>query len=113
MRHRLTRREFLIAAGVGTATVAAPRRARAQDARTLVVAWDSDIDTLDPASFKTNGGYVTVANTCDIAINWKVRPVEGRPGLFRSRPAEYDGTLAESWAEEDNGATLVFKVRRG
>ena len=100
MRHGLTRREFLVATGASTAAAAVPRGARAQEPRTLVVAWDSDIDTLDPASFKTNGGYVTVANTCDIAVNWKVRPVEGRPGLFRSRPAEYDGTLAESWTEE-------------
>jgi peptide/nickel transport system substrate-binding protein len=113
MKHGLTRRELLAAAGVSAAALAVPRGARGQEPRTLVVAWDSDIDTLDPASFKSNGGYVTVANTSDIAINWKVRPVEGRPGLSRSRPAEYDGTLAESWAEEDGGATLVFKVRRG
>jgi peptide/nickel transport system substrate-binding protein len=113
MTHALTRRQFLAATGTGAAALAAPRRSWAQDPRTLVVAWDSDIDTLDPASFKTNGGYVTIANTCDIPIMWKVRPIEGQPGLARSRPGEFDPHLAESWTEEDGGATLVFKVRQG
>jgi peptide/nickel transport system substrate-binding protein len=44
---------------------------------------------------------------------WKVRPMDGQPGLFRSLPGEWDGHLAESWAMEDNGATIVLKVRRG
>jgi peptide/nickel transport system substrate-binding protein len=110
----VTRRQFL-ATSATVATVLAVRRedAWAQDPKTLVVAWDSDIDTLDPASFKTNGGYVTIANTCDIPIMWKVRPIEGRPGLFRSRPAEFDAHLAESWTMEDGGATMVFKLRKG
>jgi len=56
---------------------------------------------------------VTIANICDGPIGWKVRPIEGRPGFFRSRPGEFDGMLAESWKEEDDGATLVFRVRRG
>jgi peptide/nickel transport system substrate-binding protein len=113
MRRRFGRRQFLAAAGAGAVALAGRRRAEAQDKRTLVVAWDSDIDTLDPASFKTQGGYVTVANTTDAPLSWKVRPVEGKPGLFRSAPGEWDGHLAESWAMEDGGATMVFKVRRG
>ena len=113
MRTRIGRREFLAMAGAGAVAVAGWRHAQAQDKRTLVVAWDSDIDTLDPASFKTQGGYVTVANTTDAPLMWKVRPIEGKPGLFRSVPGEWDGHLAESWTMEDSGATMVFKVRRG
>lgn len=113
MRQQISRRDFLKAAGAGTAALAVTRPAAAQSPRTLVVAWDSDIDTLDPASFKTNGGYVTVANTTDSPIGWKVQPAEGRPGVFRSRPGEWEPLLAESWKEEDGGATLVFRVRRG
>lgn len=109
----LSRRQFLAAAGTTAAVLAVRRPAGAQDPKTLVVAWDSDIDTLDPASFKTNGGYVTIANTCDIPIMWKVRPIDGKPGLFRSRPGEFDAHLAESFGLEDGGATMVFKVRRG
>jgi peptide/nickel transport system substrate-binding protein len=112
MTHRLSRRQFLAAAAATTA-LAGRRPAWAQNPKTLVVAWDSDIDTLDPAAFKTNGGYVTIANTCDIPIMWKVRPVDGRPGVFRSRPGEFDPHLAESWKEEDGGATIVMNVRRG
>lgn len=119
MSPRMDRRKFLEVAG-GTAAAAAvgpfvrrPGPAWAQDPRTLVVAWDSDIDTLDPAAFKTNGGYVTIANICDGAIGWAVRPIEGRPGFYRSHPGEFEGLLAESWKEEDGGATIVFRVRAG
>ncbi len=113
MRHTLTRREFLVTTGGAAATLAAVRRSEAQSPRTLVVAWDSDIDTLDPASFKTQGGYVTVANCSDAPLSWKVRPIEGTPGLFRSRPGEWDGQIAESWMLEDGGATIVMKIRKG
>ena len=116
MSARMDRRSFLkvgaAAAAVGPAVLRS-RPTHAQDPRTLVVAWDSDIDTLDPASFKTNGGYLTIANICDGAIGWKVRPIEGQPGFSRSHPGEFEGMLAESWKEEDNGATLVFGVRKG
>jgi len=109
----VTRREFLVTTGGAAATLAAVRRGEAQSPRTLVVAWDSDIDTLDPASFKTQGGYVTVANCSDAPLSWKVRPIEGTPGLLRSRPGEFDGQGAESWAMEDGGATIVMKIRKG
>jgi peptide/nickel transport system substrate-binding protein len=119
MKTPIDRRSFMRLAAGGAAAAAAspavhrPGPAWAQDPRTLVVAWDSDIDTLDPAAFKTNGGYVSVANTCDSMIGWKVQPIESSPGFFRSRPGEFEGLLAESFSREDGGATLVFKVRRG
>jgi peptide/nickel transport system substrate-binding protein len=113
MGTRVSRRDFLVSAGVGAAGFAALKRAEAQDKRTLVVAWDSDVDSLDPAVFKSQGGYVTVANIMDAPIMWKVRPADGKPGLFRSVPGEWDPHLAESWTMEDNGATMVFKIRRG
>jgi peptide/nickel transport system substrate-binding protein len=77
----VSRRDFLVTTGVGVAGLATGRRAAAQDKKTLVVAWDSDIDNLDPAVFKSQGGYVTVANTTDAPIMWKVQPLEGEPGL--------------------------------
>ena len=113
MGTRVSRRDFLVTAGAGAAGFAALKRAEAQDKRTLVVAWDSDVDSLDPAVFKSQGGYVTVANIMDAPIMWKVRPMDGKPGLFRSVPGEWDPHLAESWSMEDNGATMVFKIRRG
>jgi peptide/nickel transport system substrate-binding protein len=115
MSLRTDRRSFLKGTGAATlaAAVARPQGGYAQDPRTLVVAWDSDIDTLDPAQFKALAGYVAVANCYDTPIGWKVRPIEGKPGFFRSHPGEFDPLIAESWASEAEGATLVFKVRRG
>lgn len=90
-----------------------PSLAGAQDKRTLTVAWDTDIDTLDPASFKTVGGYTIQANIYDSPLMWKVQPVSGKPGLLQSKPAEYEGGIAEAWAFENNEATVVLKIRKG
>ena len=101
------------AASLATASVFPLLCAGAQDLRTLTVAWDTDIDTLDPTAFKSIGAYVVQANVYDSPLMWKVQPEEGKPGLFRSRPNEFDGSAAESWAFEKDGATLVLNVRRG
>src|ERR1051326_9418918 len=93
--------------GLGSRSVAA------QDARTLTVAWDTDIDTLAPPAFKSIGAYVVQANVYDNPLMWKVRPVEGKPGLFRSVHGGFEGSAAESWSFEKDGATLVLKVRPG
>jgi peptide/nickel transport system substrate-binding protein len=101
------------AAAAATAPFVVTRDAQAQDVRTLTVAWDTDIDTLDPASFKSIGAYTTQANIYDSPLMWKVQPVAGRAGLFRSQPGEFDGGIAESWSFERDGATLVLKIRKG
>jgi peptide/nickel transport system substrate-binding protein len=112
----MNRRSFLKvtagAAALGAAGVG-PRKSEAQDKRTLVVAWDTDIDTLDPAQFKAIGGYVTIANCYDTPIAWKVQPIPGKPGFFLSKPGEWDPAIAESWSTERDGATIVLKVRKG
>ena len=116
MARPMNRRSFLkVSAGaaVGGVALRPQRRAEAQDKRTLVVAWDTDIDTLDPAQFKAIGGYVTVANSYDTLIGWKVRPIKDKPGFFRSQPGEWEPMIAESWSTERDGATLVFKIRKG
>ncbi len=112
------RREFLQFAAGGAAALGLARTslvggAQAQDLRTLTVAWDTDIDTLDPAAFKSIGAYTVLANLYDNPLMWKVRPVPNAPGLFRSTPGEFDSSIAESWAFEKDGATLVLKIRRG
>ena len=110
------RRDFMklsAATAALSASGLAARGALAQNQRTLTVAWDTDIDTLDPASFKSIGGYTVQANIYDSPLMWKVQPVSGKPGLLQSRPQEMDGGIAESWAFEKDGATLVLKIRRG
>ena len=56
MKNYSDRRDFLklTAAGAATLTLGGlPVSAGAEEKRTLTVAWDTDIDTLDPASFKS------------------------------------------------------------
>ena len=113
-----TRRDFLKitasgAAALGLGATAGAQPAQAQGPRTLTIAWDTDIDTLDPASFKSIGAYTVQANIYDSPLMWKVDPVSGSPGLYRSRPGEFDGSVARAWSFENNGATLVMKIRQG
>ena len=92
------RRRFLLSSGAGALALAgsgAP--ARAQGGSTLTVAWDTDIDSLDPHVFKSVGGYAVQCNLFDPVISWKVRPVEGSKGVSRAYPNEFEGSIAESW----------------
>lgn len=104
-----------VTAGLGGAgSFAVWRRAEAQqDPRTLVVAGDSDIDTLDPHAFKSIGAYLAQANIYDSPLTWRVRPEPGKPGLYRSQPGEFEGGACESWAFEREGATIVLRLREG
>jgi peptide/nickel transport system substrate-binding protein len=115
--HELKRRDVFRLAGSMAALalggVSGGRHAAAQDARTLTIAWDTDIDTLDPAAFKSIGAYVVQANVYDNPLSWRVQPVAGTQGLYRSQPGEFDGSAIESWSFENDEATLVMKLRAG
>ena len=116
MKQESRRRDFLKLAAASAAALTLPGTsliAEAQEKRTLTVAWDTDIDTLDPASFKSIGGYTVQANIYDSPLMWKVDPVAGKPGLLQSKPGEMEGGIAESWSFEKDGATLVLKIRKG
>ena len=117
---RISRRNFMKwAGGMGLALPLASfpfaglRKANAAEERTLTVAWDTEIDTLDPASFKTIGGYTTIANVYDTPIYWGVSPIPNKDGFFLSKPNDFTPRLAESWTREKDGATIVLKVRKG
>jgi len=119
-KENVTRRDFLKGvAGAGLSLPFLPlplgslRRAHAAEERTLVVAWDTEIDTLDPASFKTIGAYNVVANVYDTPIYWGVSPIPDKEGFFLSKPGDFVPRLAESWTQEKDGSVIVFKVRKG
>lgn len=110
------RRTFLkLSSGAGAAALGGlgAMPAQAQAGSTLTVAWDTDIDSLDPHVFKSVGGYAVQCNLYDPIVSWKVRPVEGAKGVSRSFPNEFEGSIAESWAFERDGATIVLKIRPG
>src|SRR6202165_1656435 len=110
------RRDFLklTAAGAATLTLTgALMPVAAQENRTLTVAWDTDIDTLDPPPFKPIGGYTIQANIYDSPLMWKVEPVAGKPGLSQSKPGGMEGGIAESFAIEKDGGTLGLNIRKG
>ena len=110
------RRFFLkLSSGAGAAALAgfAAPPVRAQAGATLTAAWDSDIDSLDPHVFKSVGGYAVQCNLYDPVVSWKVRPVEGVKGLSRSFPNEFEGSIAQSWSFERDGATIVLKIQPG
>jgi peptide/nickel transport system substrate-binding protein len=116
MKQHTGRRDFLKLAAASAAAFTLPGTSRmvaAQEKRTLTVAWDTDIDTLDPASFKSIGGYTVQANIYDSPLMWKVDPVPSKPGLSQSKPGEMEGGIAESWSFEKDGATLVLQIRKG
>lgn len=110
------RRDFLKFAATSVAALTftgTARLAAAQEKRTLTVAWDADIDTLDPASFKTSAGYTVQANVYDSPLMWKVQPVEGKPGVSQAKPGEIESGIAQSWSFENGGSTLVLNIRKG
>ena len=110
----LSRRDVVkLAAGASAAIGLGLRGAMAQEPRTLTIAWDTDIDTLDPAAYKSIGAYVMQANVYDSPLMWKVQPVPGTEGLYRSQPGEFEPNVVESWSFENGGATVVLKMRPG
>ncbi|MGD0850605.1 MAG: ABC transporter substrate-binding protein [Bradyrhizobium sp.] len=112
-----SRRSVLKWAGLGGGAALSrgflPRSAGAQDVSTLTVGWSTDIDTLDPAQFKSDGAYIVQCNIYDTVLSWGTEPVPGRPGLSFAKPGKFLGGVGESWAYENDGKTLVVKIRRG
>ena len=59
-----------------------PRSAGAQDVSTLTVGWGTDVDSLDPAQFKSDGAYIVQCNIHDTVLGWGTEPVPGRLASF-------------------------------
>jgi peptide/nickel transport system substrate-binding protein len=56
---------------------AAPSAGRGDRSRGIVVGLDTDIDTLDPISLRSDAAYDTVIQVYDVPVNDQVRPVGG------------------------------------
>ena len=90
-----------------------PRPAGAQDVSTLTVGWGTDVNSLDPAQFKSDGAYIVQCNIYDTVVGWGSEPVPGKLGLFLAKPGKFVGGVGESWAYENDGKTLVVKNSPG
>ena len=117
MEDNWSRRDFVKLAAVGASAALAPelapRAAAAQDVPTLTVAWATDIDSLDPAQFKSDGAYIVQCNIYDTVLQWGAEPVPGKPGISAAVPGKFLGGIAESWVYENDGKSLVLKIRQG
>ncbi|WP_314948039.1 ABC transporter substrate-binding protein [Bradyrhizobium cosmicum] len=111
-----SRRNFLKLAASGSAMFTPglfTGSANAQGVPTLTVAWGTDIDSFDPAQFKSDGAYIVQANIYDTILNWGADPVAGSPNLAISKPGVFTSGIGESWTYENDNKTLVVKIRRG
>jgi peptide/nickel transport system substrate-binding protein len=117
MNRNVSRRDFVKLAAIAGSAVGSPgilaRSASAQDVPTLTVAWGTDIDTLDPAQFKSDGSYIVQCNIYDTALQWDAIPVPGKPGLSAAAAGKFLGGIAETWSFENDGKSLVLKIRQG
>ena len=115
MNRKVSRRDFVkLTAIAGSAVGAAgvlPRMAAAQAVPTLTVAWGTDIDTLDPAQFKSDGSYIVQCNIYDTVLQWERFPFLARPGLSMAR-RKFLGRSPKLGVRDD-GKTLVLNIRRG
>ncbi|MCA1471122.1 ABC transporter substrate-binding protein [Bradyrhizobium sp. IC3195] len=111
-----SRRSFLKLAASGSAMFTPglfTGSANAQGGPTLTVAWGTDIDSFDPAQFKSDGAYIVQANIYDTVLSWGAEPVAGSPNLAISKPAVFASGIGESWTYENDNKTLVVNIRRG
>jgi peptide/nickel transport system substrate-binding protein len=86
-----------------------PTEAAAPSQR-IVVAMDTEIDTMELDAFKSDAAYVLDANVQERPIDYQWE--QGPLGSFFST-GEYEGLLAESWEVSDDGMTLTFHIRPG
>jgi peptide/nickel transport system substrate-binding protein len=76
----------------------------------IVVAVDSDINSLDPHVFKTEAGYCAVANLYDAPLEHALQP--NPDGSWLANP-EIQGALVESFELASGGTELRLQIRPG
>jgi peptide/nickel transport system substrate-binding protein len=74
----------------------------------IVVAYDSDIDHIEPMQFRSLGGYDATANLYEPLITQKLVPNETGELIGLS---EFEGAVAESFEVSEDGMTFTFHLR--
>ena len=103
------RRTFLkLSTGAGALALGglARHRRRAEPPPTLTVAWDTDIDSLDPHVFKSVGGYGVQCNLYD-----PITSLEGAAGRRRGRPVALLSPTSSKAASRSRGRSSATAPR--
>jgi peptide/nickel transport system substrate-binding protein len=103
------------AAGEGAAAEAATEEAAEEPAADLsqkpglVIAYDTDIDHIEPMQFRSLGGYDATANLYEPLITQKLTPNDNGE-LIGQR--EMEGAVAESFEVSEDGTVFTFHLRQ-
>lgn len=74
----------------------------------IIVAYDSDIDHIEPMQFRSLGAYDATANLYEPLIAQKL--VDGEPGELLGTN-EFEGAVAESFEVSEDGTVFTFHLR--
>jgi peptide/nickel transport system substrate-binding protein len=74
----------------------------------IIVAYDSDIDHIEPMQFRSLGAYDATANLYEPLIAQKL--VDGDPGELIGTN-EFEGAVAESFEVSEDGTVFTFHLR--
>ncbi len=76
----------------------------------IVIALETDIDTMELDAFKSDAAYELDANTQERPIDYVW---EGDSGGNWFSTNDFEGSLVESWEISDDGMSLTFNIRKG
>ncbi|MBI5929606.1 MAG: ABC transporter substrate-binding protein [Chloroflexi bacterium] len=74
----------------------------------IIIAYDGDIDHIEPMQFRSVAAYDATANLYEPLITQVVVPNENGELVGQ---AEFEGAIAESWDVSEDGTTFTFHLR--
>lgn len=100
---------FVALALILTSITPTPATAQGGEKPRIVIAYDSDIDHIEPQHFRSLGAYDATANLYEPLITQKLVANENGE-LIGQR--EFEGAVAESYEVSDDGTVFTFHLRK-